>query len=123
MLQYKKKTPSRITTTMSADLGATPGGTSPMTIESLVHSNPTSPSHPNGGSGSSSRKLRKPSIDVYFPRGQGGRGSRSPIVSTSTLRGPSGAGAGWIPIRRDNKRYREADDVGRVDESKRMYTA
>lgn len=113
---------------MAADLAVTtPGGTSAMTIESLVHSNPTSPNHPNNGGSGGGRKLRKPSIDVYFPRGQGGSGS--PIVSTATLRGLSGASAsgtaGWIPIRRDNnnKRYREADDVGRVDESKRMYTA
>jgi hypothetical protein len=67
-----------------------------MTIESLVHSNPTSPNHPNGGGGG--RKLRKPSIDVYFPRGQGGGGA-SPLVSTSTLRGPtSGAGAGGARV-------------------------
>ena len=114
---------------VAADLAVTtPGGTSAMTIESLVHSNPTSPNHPNNG-GSGGRKLRKPSIDVYFPRGQGGGGSGSPMVSSTTLRGLSATSAsgaaGWIPIRRDknNKRYREADDVGRVDESKRMYTA
>jgi len=110
----------------AADLAvSTPGGTSAITIESLVHSNPTSPNHPNNGG---SRKLMKPSIDVYFPRGQGGGGSGSPIVSSTTLRGLSVASASgasvWIPIRRDNnKRYREADDVGRVDESKRMYSA
>src|SRR5258705_4240709 len=101
-------------------MGTTPGGTSPMTIESLVHSNPTSPNHPNGGSGGG-RKLKKPSIDVYFPRGQGGGGG-SPLVSTSTLRG-AGSATGWIPIRGNSKRYREADDAGRVDESKRMFTA
>ena len=118
MLKYKKKPSSRATA--NADLGATPGGTSPMTIESLVHSNPSSPNHPNGGE----RKLRKPSIDMYFPRGQGGGGSgSSPLVSTSTLRTPSGgAGGAWIPIRGNNKRYREPDDVGRVDESKRMFS-
>ena len=98
-----------------------------MTIESLVHSNPTSPNNTN--SGSRGRKLRKPSIDVYFPRGQGG-GGLSPLVSTSTLRDAGPGGPSWMPIRgnnnnnnnNNNKRLREIDDVGRVDESKRMYS-
>lgn len=99
-------------------MGTTPGGTSPMTIESLVHSNPTSPNHPGGG-----RKTKKPSIDVYFPRNTGA----SPVVSTSTLRGAGAAASGtttsWpMPIQANgNKRYREADDVGRADGSKRGY--
>ena len=90
-----------------------------MTIESLVHSNPTSPNNLNGLS--HGRKLRKPSIDLYFPRGQGG-GGLSPLVSTSALRDVGASGTGWMPIRGNNKRVRETDDVGRADESKRMYS-
>jgi len=132
---------------MNIPPNSSPGGTvSPIPIESLVHSNPASPNR-----GFSTSKLRKPSIDVYFPQvaaaaggGSGGSGGSrvqvqpqargatpSPVVSTS-LRTPasavaSGANASgpWIPITRSRgntlKRYRDVDDVGRVDDAKRMY--
>jgi len=81
-----------------------------MTIESLVHSNPTSPvmSH-TGNQGPSAaerrRRLKKPSIDVYFMQ-----------MPTSTRR-ESGT---WSGV--NSKRPRE-DDGGRPEASKRMYSS
>ncbi|KAF9533997.1 hypothetical protein CPB83DRAFT_419110 [Crepidotus variabilis] len=128
-----------------------PGGTTPMTIDSLVHSNPTSPVMPHSGLRGSSRrrKLKKPSIDIYFPRAQP---PPSPLLSTlhrlqqhqqqqqhqqsqpsqypqqpsphyqqsmhhHHQRTPSSGS--WNP----NKRYREADDVGGPNTSKRMFAS
>ena len=111
---------------------SSPDGTPPITIDSFVHSNPASPNR-----GFSTSKLRKPSIDVYFPQAAGG-GSRVQVQQGATqsspvsLRTSTAAGnvsGAWIPItsRRGNnslKRYRDVDDdAGRADEAKRMYTS
>ncbi|KDR68573.1 hypothetical protein GALMADRAFT_146227 [Galerina marginata CBS 339.88] len=83
-----------------------PGGSTAMTIESLVHSNPTSPMMGNAASSGSGRRrrLRKPSIDVYFmqmsPRRESGTWSRNT----------------------NNKRYRDVDDMGRPEPGKRVYS-
>ncbi|KAF8150187.1 hypothetical protein B0H34DRAFT_732937 [Crassisporium funariophilum] len=80
-------------------------GSTPMTIESLVHSNPTSPIMGNAArpAGGERRRLHKPSIDVYF-------------MQSPAARRESGS---W---NRNNKRYRDADDSGRPDSAKRMYS-
>ncbi|KAF8972273.1 hypothetical protein BDZ97DRAFT_1783990 [Flammula alnicola] len=106
---YKKKPAPRME-------GDSSGGSGAMTIDSLVHSNPTSPMMGNvnaggaGGAGSGSRRrsMRKPSIDVYFTQAQGSRREDG-----SWSRGNNRSG---------NKRYRDAaDDGGRPDPAKRMY--
>jgi len=78
-----------------------------MTIDSLVHSNPTSPSGGNSSPEASRRRriLKRPSIDVYF------------LQSGSMQRGDNGS---WN--RGNNKRYRDADDGGNQERSKRVYT-
>ena len=80
-----------------------------MTIESLVHSNPTSPILAHSGNQASAterrrRRLKKPSIDVYFTQ----------TSSSSSSKRESG---GW-----SGKRLRE-DDVGRTESAKRMYAS
>lgn len=86
-----------------------------MTIESLVHSNPTSPvmAHTgNQGPSSSSaaaerrRRLKKPSIDVYFMQ-----------MPTARRDSTSGSWNGG-----NSKRGRE-DDGGRPEAAKRMYSS
>jgi hypothetical protein len=110
-LQYKKKPAPRM------DPPQTPGGSTAMTIESLVHSNPTSPAGGTGaGSGNGSqqgqgqgsaermRRLKKPSIDVYFMQ-------MPMLLRRGSLLWSGGGG---------NKRHRD-DDAGRPGPSKRMY--
>ena len=111
--QYKKKPEPR----MSAD--DEPGAAPPMPIDALVHSNPTSPvmAHTAAG-GRARRRLKKPSIDVYFIQvlsgsASGGGGGASRRDDGMWAQGTSGAG---------NKRYRDASDYGRPDAAKRMYT-
>ena len=71
-----------------------------MTIDSLVHSNPTSPMMANASTSQQGRRrLKKPSIDVYF-LGGGRRESGT-----------------WA-----QKRTRDVDDAGRPEPAKRMYT-
>lgn len=87
----------------------TPGGSAAMTIESLVHSNPTSPVMSHTGNQSAAerrRRLKKPSIDVYFMQ-----------MPTSTRR-ESGT---WNGVN-SSKRLWE-DDGGRPEASKRMYSS
>ena len=72
-----------------------------MTIDSLVHSNPTTP---NGKSSGRRRVLKRPSIDVYF------------LQSDVQQRRDSGS---W---NRGNKRYRDVDDGGQQARSKRVYS-
>lgn len=74
-----------------------------MTIDSLVHSNPTSPTIGNTNPGTTRRRrvLKRPSIDVYFLQSQGG------IRDSGT----------WN--RGSNKRYRDSDDGG-LERSKRV---
>ncbi|KIM40711.1 hypothetical protein M413DRAFT_11545 [Hebeloma cylindrosporum] len=106
---YKKKPMPRV------DPPQTPGA---MTIESLVHSNPTSPvmAHTaNQGPSSAAaaaaaerrRRLKKPSIDVYFTQ-----------MSISSRR-ESGS---WNAGIQSNKRFRE-DDGGRTESAKRVYSS
>ncbi|PPQ98178.1 hypothetical protein CVT26_003224 [Gymnopilus dilepis] len=91
---YKKKPASR-----SVDISS-PGGSTAMTIDSLVHSNPTSPMMANASTSQQGRRrLKKPSIDVYF-LGGGRRESGT-----------------WA-----QKRTRDVDDAGRPEPAKRMYT-
>ncbi len=98
---------------MSAD--DEPGAAPPMPIDALVHSNPTSPvmAHTAAG-GRARRRLKKPSIDVYFiqalPASASGAARRDDGM---WAQGAGGAG---------NKRYRDASDDGRPDAAKRMYT-
>ncbi|KAF8805420.1 hypothetical protein BYT27DRAFT_7104597 [Phlegmacium glaucopus] len=86
----------------------TPGGGSVpvMTIDSLVHSNPSSPNVGNSSSEPSRRRrmLKRPSIDVYF------------LQSGPMQRRDSGS---W---NRGNKRYREDDGDGNQERSKRVYS-
>ena len=80
-----------------------------MTIDSLVHSNPTSPvmAHTGhqGPSAERRKRLRKPSIDGYFMQ-----------MQTSTRR----ESLTWSGV--NSKRVRE-DDGGRPEASKRMYSS
>jgi len=85
----------------------TPGGGSGsvplMTMDSLVHSNPTSPTNTSGRR----RVLKRPSIDVYF------------LESEVQQRRDSGS---W---NRGIKRYRDSDDGGggaQQARSKRVYS-
>ena len=73
-----------------------------MTIDSLVHSNPTSPTNTSSGR---RRVLKRPSIDVYF------------LQSEVQQRRDSGS---W---NRGIKRFRESDD-GNTQQarSKRVYS-
>ncbi|PPQ74625.1 hypothetical protein CVT24_004173 [Panaeolus cyanescens] len=107
---YKKK--PRLS--MDMDIPNTPGGSSAMTIESLVHSNPTSPVMANagvgdrggglgllgagahaGGSGGIRRKRKKPSIDVYFlPYLNTQAGSVTPRLGERSIERPLGGGGG-----------------------------
>ncbi|KAF9037512.1 hypothetical protein BJ165DRAFT_1416868 [Panaeolus papilionaceus] len=138
---YKKK-PTPLSDNM--DIPSTPGGSSAMTIESLVHSNPTSPvmagaASGGEGSGARRRKLKKPSIDMYFlpslnNPSTGSVGSVTPTRSTTghvrrqsqsqSASGEwsgmtSGMGAGGPSPRGANKRYRE-DDVHEAQQQGRM---
>jgi hypothetical protein len=74
-----------------------------MSIESLVHSNPTSPvmGNANAGAGWEERKVvkRKPSIDVYFT---------APLMRD--------------PVWSSNKRDREAEDGGAGSPPKRIHS-
>ncbi|KAF8910473.1 hypothetical protein CPB84DRAFT_1763776 [Gymnopilus junonius] len=97
---YKKKPSPR-----PVDI-TSPGGSTAMTIESLVHSNPTSPMMANAStSHRAQRRLKKPSIEEYF------------LQPPGSARRESGT---WT--RNSNKRYRDADDAGRPEPAKRMYT-
>ena len=73
-----------------------------MTIDSLVHSNPTSP---NGNGGR--RTVKRPSIDVYFLQ--------------SGVQQRRDAGGSWNA---GNKRYRDSDEGGGGGQgrSKRVYS-
>lgn len=73
-----------------------------MTIDSLVHSNPTSPTNTSGRR----RVLKRPSIDLYF------------LQSEVQQRRDSGS---W---NRGIKRYRDSDDGGaqQAARSKRVYS-
>ncbi|KAF9555131.1 hypothetical protein CPC08DRAFT_695851 [Agrocybe pediades] len=115
------------------DVPSTPGGSAVMTIESLVHSNPTSPVMQHGapgGSGSGGRRRRrlmKPSIDVYFVQAAsgsaaGGSAGRSRAESGSWSRAASTTSPSPNMGYGSNKRYRDSDDVGRMEPAKRMYT-
>ena len=74
-----------------------------MTIDSLVHSNPTSPTNTSGGG--RRRVLKKPSIDVYF------------LQSEVQQRRDSGS---W---NRGIKRFRDSDDGNtQQTRSKRVYS-
>ena len=81
-----------------------------MTIDSLVHSNPTTPTNGNSSSTTSSssggrrRVFKRPSIDVYF------------LQSEVQQRRDSES---W---NRGNKRYRDLDDGGQQARSKRVYS-
>ncbi|KAF8175807.1 hypothetical protein BJ912DRAFT_1064082 [Pholiota molesta] len=94
------------------------GGIAAMTIDALVHSNPTSPTMPHA---QPRRRLKKPSIEVYFmqapPPGAAASGSaRREEGGWSRAGGGAGPSAG-------TKRYRDVnDDGGRVDGGKRMYS-
>lgn len=76
-----------------------------MTMDSLVHSNPTSP---NSSSEASRRRrvLKRPSIDVYF------------LQSGVQQRRDSGS---WNRVN-NNKRFRDVDDGGNQERSKRVYS-
>jgi hypothetical protein len=76
-----------------------------MTIESLVHSNPTSPVMGNQSAAERRRRLKKPSIDMYF------------MQMPTSMRRESGT---WNGV--NSKRIRE-DDGGRPEASKRMYSS
>ncbi|KAJ3488859.1 hypothetical protein NLJ89_g11580 [Agrocybe chaxingu] len=135
---YKKKPPTPLT------VPGTPGGSGAMTIESLVHSNPTSPmmgnmgAHQGAGAAEASRrarkKLKKPSIEMYFtqtPVTASSQGQASgqmsqqmqqpqPRVPDAWSRHSRSASAG-ASASAGNKRYRDADDMGRPEPPKRMY--
>ncbi|PPQ80290.1 hypothetical protein CVT25_003687 [Psilocybe cyanescens] len=117
-------------------MNTSPGGSAAaMTIESLVHSNPSSPMIGNNASGSGDRggsrrkRLKKPSIDVYFTQasassaGSGAGGQR--MENLSWNRGGSGMNNmnmnNSSGSNSNNKRYRDADDGGRPESAKRMF--
>ncbi|CAA7269446.1 unnamed protein product [Cyclocybe aegerita] len=122
----------------------TPGGSGAMTIESLVHSNPTSPmmgnmgAHQGVGAAEASRRarkrLKKPSIEMYFTQASVTAPSQrqasghmpqqmqqpQPRVPDAWPRHSRSASAG-ASASTGNKRYRDADDGGRPEPPKRMY--
>ncbi|KAH9481144.1 hypothetical protein JR316_0005664 [Psilocybe cubensis] len=117
-------------------LNTSPGGTATaMTIESLVHSNPSSPmigDNSNAGNGDRSRRkrLKKPSIDVYFIQSSpsSAAGSAPPVTPRrgSFTWNRSGSNLGNMNMNNssgtnsNNKRYRD-DDGGRPESAKRMF--
>lgn len=130
--QYKKKPAPPPMDMMNTSPG---GSAAAMTIESLVHSNPSSPMIGNNASGSGDRggsrrkRLKKPSIDVYFTQasassaGSGAGGQR--MENLSWNRGGSGMNNmnmnNSSGSNSNNKRYRDADDGGRPESAKRMF--
>lgn len=91
------------------------GAPAAMTIDALVHSNPTSPSMAHSTTTAPPRRrLRKPAIETYFAQGAG-TAAAAPGRRDEGLWAQLGGGAG-------SKRFRDAnDDGGRVDAAKRMY--
>ena len=104
--KYKKKP---MNTSVDAPGDGDDNNVPPMTIDSLVHSNPTTPTNGNNSSSNINngrqRVLKRPSIDVYF------------LQSDVQQRRDSGS---W---NRGNKRYRDlSDDGGQEGHSKRVYS-